>query len=157
MDDYKFPWGKLVLWVVVGAAALTILYLIGLGLGWAWLPVYKFQAKLNETQQAVNIETDAQRCINVNAQYQAMVAAFPAIQNGELPVASSAIASYEAGLPKDETQWSPQQQQMDGELRTDYIGLQQQYFQLQAQYNAFIARPDIKPCAGQLPLLTTLD
>jgi uncharacterized coiled-coil protein SlyX len=144
--------GILVGIVVIG----MIINLAGMGIAFAWLPFYKFGAQLNMTQQTVNTVYDAQRCINVNASYQQFVAQVPALRDEQIPNAQTALTNYEAKLPKDETTWSIQEQQIDGELQTAVTGLQQQLARMQADYAAFIARDDTQPCLGHLPTFINL-
>lgn len=142
-----------------GGAVIVILLinLVGLGIGFAWLPFYKFGSKLNYTQSTVNTVYNAQRCINVNATYEAFKTNIPAIQNEQIPNAEAALKSYESKLPSNQTTWSIEEQQSDAELQTNLTGLQQQLSQLQAQYTAFISRPDTQPCLGKLPTLINLN
>lgn len=139
--------------IIIGAG----INLLGLGIGFAWLPFYKFGAQLQNTQNTINIVYDAQRCINVDAMYQQLKASVAAIPENQIPNAQAALSAYESRLPKDETTWSVQEQQMDGELQTNVTGLEQQESQLQAQYAALVARPDTQPCLGTLPTFINLN
>jgi hypothetical protein len=130
--------------------------ILGMGISFAWLPFDKFAAQVKNTQDTLNITYNAQRCIDVNSQYQALKAQIPAIVGQQIPNAQTALTSFEAKLPTDETTWSPQQQQEDGELQTDLTGLEQQESQLEAQYTALVARPDTQPCLGTLPTFISL-
>lgn len=159
-DDGDVKVGKIIFQVIAVVVIVSVLgialNLFNLGFGFAWLPFYKFGAKLNMTQQTVNIVYNAQRCINVDAQYQQYVAQVPAIRDDQIPNAQTALTNYESRLPKDETTWSIQEQQMDGELQTDVVGLQQQLARMQADYAAFVARPDTQPCLGTIPTFIDL-
>ena len=116
---------------IIGGILLAVIVcmainLAGLGIGFAWLPFYKFGAQLNNTQKTIDIVYDAQRCINVEQSYETLKANIPALRDQQIPNAEAALAKYEAKLPTDQTKWSTQQQQIDGELQTDVTGLNQQ-------------------------------
>ena len=164
MDDYKVPsTGKIAKWSMFGVMGIIgvivlgmIINLAGLGLSFAWLPFYKFGAKIQNTQGTINIVYDAQRCINVDAIYNDLKAQIPAIRDEQIPNAQTALTSFESKLPKDQTKWSMTQQQMDGELQTNVTGLEQQMATLGAQWTSLLARPDTQPCLGTLPTLINL-
>jgi hypothetical protein len=152
--------GRIIGWSIGGVVALFVIGLVinlmGLGFGFAWLPFYRFGAQLSFTQNTIKTVYDPQRCIDINAQFQTFKTQVPAIRDEQIPTAETALNSYEAKLPKDQTTWSPQEQQVDGELQTNVTGLQQELSQLQAQYAAFIARQDTQPCLGSLPMFINL-
>jgi len=151
----SFRGGKAIGWffgILIGLGVLgMIVNILGLGFQIAWLPFGKMQAQVSNTQGIINTVYDPQRCIAINAQFQTLVATVPAIRDEQIPNAKKALTDYEAKLPVDQTKWSVQQQQMDGEMQTNVTGLEQQLSQIQAQYNAFMAREDVVPCAGHLP------
>lgn len=160
MDSDTPSFGKIIGWGVLGLFSLfiigVIINLLGLGFGIIWLPFYKEQAKLNNTQGTINIVYDAQRCIDVDAQYNNLKSTIPAIRDEQIPNAQQALTAFESKLPNDQTKWSIQEQQEDGELQTNVTGLQQQMSQLGAQYTSLLARPDTQPCLGTLPTLINL-
>lgn len=151
---------KILGYSVLGIVVLIVLCLgvnlLGLGIGFAWLPFYRFGAQLSNTQNTINIVYDAQRCINVDAQYQQLKTSAAAISSTQIQNAQTALTTFESKLPADQTSWSPQEQQEDGELQTNVTGLQQEESQIQAQYTALVARPDTQPCLGALPTLISL-
>lgn len=160
MEEKNISVGKIVGYGVLGFIGVIVLglllNLLGLGIGIAWLPFYKVGAKLQNTQDTINIVYDAQRCIDVDAQYNNLKATIPAIRDEQVKNAETALVNFEKNLPADQTKWSIQQQQMDGELQTNVTGLQQQLSTLGAQYTSLLARPDTQPCLGTLPTLINL-
>lgn len=160
MDDNTPSVGKIVGYSFLGIIGLVVVGMIinlaSLGIGIAWLPFYKVGAKLGNTQDTLNIVYDAQRCIDVDAQYNNLKATIPAVRDEQIPNAQTALTSFESKLPKDQTKWSFTQQQEDGELQDNVTGLQQQLSTLGAQYTSLNARPDTQPCLGTLPTLIDL-
>ena len=147
--------------VFAGGVAIIVLgmaiNLLGLGISFAWLPFYKLGAQINYTQSTINTVYNAQRCINIDADYQNSKATVPAIRDEQIPNAQAALTAFESKLPADQTKWSIQEQQEDSELQTDVVGLQQQLSSLQANYTALEARPDAQPCLGTLPTFVNLN
>jgi len=158
-EDIVGKWnvGAIVAWtLVIIFIGGPLLALLGSAIGFFTLPFFKFGKKVDFTQQEINTVYDAQRCNNINAQYQQFKTSVPALRDEQIPNAEQAVKDYEAKLPSDQTKWSQTQQETDAHLQTDVTGLKQQLSSLQAEYGALTAREDAQPCLGHIPTFIDL-